>query len=116
MKMQKNCVLNGNGVVIKKCCASCEHKEIGRSDNQRICMMGEGEVPKDYLCPDWAMSQLCKNITLVHRGRVKKPHYIAWCKAELDKIALSEVNKKTKDMAIASMPERYESEYGTRYM
>lgn len=114
--MKDNCVLSPYGVVIKKCCASCAHKELGKNEEQRICMKGEGEVPKNYLCEDWEMAENLKKIKLVERGHVKKPHYIAWQKKELSRIAESVQNTKEKVLALTTMPERYEDEFGSRYM
>ena len=114
--MKENFLLNPNNVRIKKCCASCAHKEIGKSEDQRICMHGEGEVPKDYLCSDWELSENCKKLKMEQRGAVKKPHYIAWQKAELGRIAESAMNTNERNLAIRTLAERYESAFGTRYM
>lgn len=109
-------VYNPQNVRIKKCCASCAHKALGKGDDQRICMKGEGEVPKNYLCADWEISENCTKIKLENRGKVKKPHYIAWAKAELGRIAESAQNPNEKILAIKTMAKRYESTFGTRYL
>jgi len=96
-------VLNPHGVKSKKCCASFRHKNIGKSENQRICMLGEGEVKKNYLCSDWEMSDTCKEYKMDNQGRIKKPHYIAWMKQQV-----SEINKRdiTEEEAVKILEER----------
>lgn len=114
MRMKKNCVLNDYGVVIKKCCASCAHKALGTGEDQRICLLGEGAVPKNYICADWEMAKNYRNIKLVHRGQISKPHYVQWHKNEVSKIDESACENKEKKIAIMALPSQYEKEFGPR--
>ncbi len=66
--------LNSNGVKIKKCCASCAHREPHSSDGpQRLCtkhtMQVDGKekpkvVDKSDLCGDWSISDMINGIKL----------------------------------------------------
>lgn len=131
-------IKNVHNITIKKCCASCKHKSIGKNAEQRICMKGEGEVKKDYLCLDWKMSEVCNNYKLGKSGRVKNPTYIQWLRAEVTKISqrdiseeegfriLAERNEPVKTMTniverarmalINDLPRVYEKQFGNRYI
>ena len=46
---------------IKRCCASCQHKEID-DEGTRICIMMQLKVEKRFRCPRWKLSdQLAKS-------------------------------------------------------
>lgn len=131
-------IKNAYGINIKKCCASCMHKVIGKNAEQRICMKGEGEVPKNYLCPDWAMSDQCKEYKTETFGRIKKPHYIAWLKQQVSEINSRDISQdeairimaehhqptnvytniveRTKMAMIGDLPRRYEKIIGSRFV
>ena len=131
-------VRNGHGVNIKKCCASCENKGLGKTDGRRICINGEGEVPADYLCEDWLMNDQCKKIKCENFGMVKKPAYIEWLKKQVDEINARDITEaqgltilaslgvdtavktnaglRAKMALITSLPKQYEKEFGSRYL
>ena len=49
-------VVNDYRVKVKKCCASCLHKELDE-DGNRFCMkMPQLKVHKRFVCPMWEMS------------------------------------------------------------
>ena len=131
-------VKNPQGVNIKKCCASCGNKGLGKNDGRRICIKGEGEVPTDYLCEDWMMSPQCKKIKCEHFGMVKKPSYIAWLKDQVDEINARDISEeqgltiltsmgidtavktnaglRAKMALISALPQEFEKEFGSRYL
>ena len=131
-------VKNPQGVYIKKCCASCGNKGLGKNDGRRICIKGEGEVPTDYLCDDWMMSPQCKKIKCEHFGMVKKPSYIAWLKDQVDEINARDISEeqgltiltsmgidtavktnaglRAKMALITALPQEFEKEFGSRYL
>ena len=131
-------VRNEHGVNIKKCCASCGNKGLGKNDGRRICIKGEGEVPTDYLCEDWMMSPQCQKIKCEHFGMVKKPSYIAWLKDQVDEINARDISEKqgltiltsmgidtavktnaglrAKMALITALPQQFEKEFGSRYL
>lgn len=115
--MRDDMVMNANGVLIKKCCASCKHKEYSKLGD-RICMKGEGEVPKDYCCRDWCMSENCNSFKLGEKGRTKKPHYIKWLNIQVSEIVASPsiTDAKIKQNMIEALPAKYEKIFGSRYL
>jgi hypothetical protein len=137
-KAKVKMVRNEHGVNIKKCCASCGNKGLGKNDGRRICIKGEGEVPADYLCEDWLMNQQCKNIRSETFGMVKKPAYIAWLKKQVDEINARDITEaqgltmlasmgidtaiktnaglRAKMALITALPKQYEKEFGSRYL
>lgn len=53
-------VTNRHHIRVKKCCASCQLKDINEEGN-RICTCMELIVDKDFRCPLWQMSDgLCE--------------------------------------------------------
>ena len=57
--------VNKNGVVIKKCCASCEHKEACHSEgDKRKCTRFDTVVNKNDLCKDWSISKQIEGLKL----------------------------------------------------
>jgi len=55
---------NSKGTVIKKCCASCKYKEVGPSEDVRICNYGgkKATVTKGFYCYDWEISDYIDGI------------------------------------------------------
>jgi len=52
---------NAYGIEVKRCCASCEHKDATRLMNSRWCKKHERKVKADGVCSLWAMSRgLCR--------------------------------------------------------
>jgi hypothetical protein len=137
-KAKVEMIRNEHGVNIKKCCASCGNKGLGKNDGRRICIKGEGEVPADYLCEDWMMSQQCQKIKCETFGMVKKPTYIAWLKKQVDEINARDISEaqgltilasmgidtavktnaglRAKMALITALPQEYEKEFGSRYL
>ena len=137
-KAKVEMVRNPHGVNIKKCCASCRNKGIGKSDGRRICTIGEGEVPPNYLCSDWVMNEQCQKIKSETFGQVKKPSYIAWLKDQVDEINARDISEeqgltilasmgidtavktnaglRAKMALITALPQQFEKEFGSRYL
>ena len=54
-KMRIKCVRNAQGVKVKKCCASCQHKCI-ELDGTRVCTLTMKQVEQKFKCKQWQMS------------------------------------------------------------
>ena len=54
-KMRIKCVRNAQGVKVKKCCASCQHKCI-ELDGTRVCSLTMKQVEQKFKCKQWQMS------------------------------------------------------------
>lgn len=76
-------VRNHFGIVVKKCCASCIHKQLqGKGAAvSRICDAGEGVVKPSALCQDWQMMPSLDNAGKGD-GRVKCPQYIEYLRSK----------------------------------
>lgn len=56
---------NKNGVMIKKCCASCKHHEPYDSEGpRRMCTLSQKIVDKSECCGDWCISKEIDDIKL----------------------------------------------------
>lgn len=53
--------INRNGVKIRRCCASCRHREI-KDDGTRLCAKMFLLVKPLFCCSQWAMSAERNNI------------------------------------------------------
>ena len=53
-------VRNERGVKVRRCCASCQHKEI-EADGTRTCKLMKLKVEQRFKCKKWEMSDGMKN-------------------------------------------------------
>lgn len=49
-------VINQYHIRVKKCCASCEFREIEEETGIRICTETQEPVKRNFLCPKWKLS------------------------------------------------------------
>ena len=54
------CVKNKHCVKVKRCCASCLHKEI-TNEGARVCALMELKVEQMFRCKKWQMSKGLEN-------------------------------------------------------
>lgn len=62
-KIKITSVRNAHGVKVKRCCASCEHKDID-SEGTRICQLMQLKVQQRFRCKQWQMSKGLQNAGL----------------------------------------------------
>ena len=62
--------MNRYHICVKKCCASCQYRDI-LDEGIRICTRMYLKVPQDFICPKWRMSDGMKNAGM-SGGVVKK--------------------------------------------
>ena len=55
-KMIIRSVRNEHGVKVKRCCASCLHKEI-TNEGARVCALMVLKVEQKFRCKQWQMSE-----------------------------------------------------------
>lgn len=53
-------VRNEQGIRVKKCCASCAHKDLTRAISKRYCSISGGYVDPLDVCESWEMSDQMK--------------------------------------------------------
>ena len=54
--------MNRHGIRVKKCCASCAHKELTRAVTVRYCCAQQRNMKPDDCCAMWQMSRLLENV------------------------------------------------------
>lgn len=59
-------VRNGQGIRVKKCCASCAHKDLTRAVTKRYCSISGNCVDPLNVCESWEMSEQMKIAGLLH--------------------------------------------------
>lgn len=62
-RMKIMSVRNEQGIKVKKCCASCQHKCI-KTDGVRFCAAKMVQVETNYRCKEWQMSEGLMNAGL----------------------------------------------------
>ena len=63
-------VRNARRLKVKRCCASCQHKDIDL-DGNRICKLMQLIVEQKFRCKDWQMSDGIRNAGLQRGGVVR---------------------------------------------
>ena len=74
IKTSKKSMLNQHGIVIKKCCASCQHKGI-ENDGTRICQLMQLKVQQKFKCPKWQPAESFAQAGS-SKGKVKRREYL----------------------------------------
>ena len=59
-------VRNMQGIRVKKCCASCAHKDLTRAVSKRYCSISGNCVDPLNVCESWEMSEQMKIAGLLH--------------------------------------------------
>ena len=65
---------NAFGIQVKKCCASCAHKQLNRTVSQRVCAKHNKEVRACEVCECWKMSDMLKSFCM-SEGQIKRREY-----------------------------------------
>lgn len=79
MKEVENTVLNPCYLRVKKCCASCIHKQI-ENDGSRVCPLNDKYVEPNEVCENWAMDYNTSQAG-VCRGRIHQKEYLMFALA-----------------------------------
>lgn len=67
--------MNRHGIRVKKCCASCAHKELTRAVTVRFCRTHQRNVLPGDCCGMWRISSLLEDVGR-DLGRVKQREYL----------------------------------------
>lgn len=108
---------NQHGILILRCCATCQHKTDTRTQDARRCTRGHtpSEDCQDYtpLGPQKLWKQGC---TILHAGnglgRVQSPAYIQWKLQNYDEILKRHDGNETFSRFWRRVHELYEREMG----
>jgi hypothetical protein len=110
-------VRNDRGVKVKKCCASCEYKDIDKDGNHVCRLMQILRNAKDK-CPNWEMSQGLRNAGKPY-GRVKSKQYLRYVLSmrEQESLAIQEGRLQEIDRAsLEDIREKYREQYGSIFL
>jgi hypothetical protein len=112
-KFQQKSMRNQHGAEIKKCCASCQHKENG-NDGGRICSLMQIAVGQQFTCPQWAVADGLMNAGR-SQGKVKRREYLMFVfeTRMQEREAIDSGLMLPEEMAtLDSLRERFEKETG----
>lgn len=112
-----NRVRNDRGVKVKKCCASCEYKDVDK-DGNRVCRLMQILRNAKDKCPNWEMSQGLRNAGKPY-GRVKSKQYLRYVLSmrEQESLAIQEGRFQEIDRAsLEDIREKYREQYGSIFL
>ena len=106
---------NRYGIMVKKCCASCQHKCLD-DFARRECQMIRRRVKAGYVCGDWEMSEQLETLGCEH-GHVQRREY----QLTLLEVRASEGLAEMKGLTISPKPledirKEFEDQHGSRYL
>ena len=96
---------------LKKCCASCQHREI-EENGSRLCTKMQLYVKQKFVCSDWRKSRGFKKGPM---GKVKRREYLTFVKVirVVEMEAIEEGTLQPKDITPAETLRRlFEEETG----
>lgn len=95
------------GTLIRKCCATCIHKNV-HGEFTRLCDAGEGIVRPKHICANWEMQPKFDNAGKAD-GRIKKRRYLYF-------VQEYQQPKKGPLVPATQIRKEYEEEYGTVFL
>lgn len=112
-KKSKNQAINPQGVEVRKCCASCQFKDVISTEGIRTCTRRNKEVKKQDLCVTWRMSDTLRKAHYTN-GKVKSKAYLKMVlKIRLQEQALIEQGKmKTEEQqTIETLRQKFQQQF-----
>jgi hypothetical protein len=108
-------VPNRFGIMVKKCCASCQHKCLN-DYAQRNCELTKRKVMALQVCDDWQMSEQLELLGCEH-GHVQRREY----QLTLMEVRATEHLATMRGLTITSksledIQKEFEQEHGTRFI
>ena len=105
MSYARNC----QGIKVKKCCASCQHKCVNK-DGSRLCTLTMRRVSTNSRCLSWEMMEKLHNAGLGN-GYVKNNEYLRYAlkirEKEQEAIENGEM-ENSEQLSVADLRKRYE--------
>lgn len=115
--MSHESMRNENGIVIKKCCASCKMRKLSL-EAERTCMLYKKEIESDDVCNRWELCPKLQNAGL-GLGMVKSRRYLTYYRERWieQRDALIEGRIDGKQIKNAGeIRKEYEKEFGSRFI
>lgn len=108
-------VPNRFGIMVKKCCASCQHKCLN-DYAQRNCELTKRKIMALQVCDDWQMSEQLELLGCEH-GHVQRREY----QLTLMEVRATEHLATMRGLTITSksleeIQKEFEKEHGTRFI
>lgn len=98
-------------VMVKQCCASCQHREI-LEDGTRLCKQMQLYVKRKYVCSKWKKSKRFKNGPM---GKVKRREYLLFVMAvrAMEQDAIDNELIRPEDVcSVRMLRQRFEEIFG----
>ena len=108
-------VPNRFGIMVQKCCASCQHKCLNDMA-QRCCELTKRKVKSRQVCDNWQMSEQLEMLGCEH-GHVQRREY----QLTLMEVRASEHLATMRGLTITPKPlediqREFETEHGSRFL
>ena len=101
--------------MIKKCCASCQHKCLD-DFARRNCLMTRKRVRAGYVCGDWEMSSQLETLGCEH-GHVQRREYQLTLMEVRASEGLAEMRGETvTPKPLEDIRKTFEDEHGSRFV
>lgn len=108
-------VPNKYGIMVKKCCASCQHKELD-DFARRNCQLTKKRVRACYVCGDWEMSKMLETLGC-ERGKVQRRDYQLTLLEVRASEGLAEMRGETVNpKPLEDIQKEFEAEHGPRFL
>ena len=108
---------NEYGMIVKRCCASCEHKALTGKLRYRKCMKHLCKTKAHNVCSDWAMSEQMKLAGTPGDGRVKRKEYQMFLMSVREAERLAEKQgQNVQEKEVEEIRALFEQEHGSIYI
>ncbi|MCR4816647.1 MAG: hypothetical protein K5842_05640 [Bacteroidales bacterium] len=107
---------NEFGMSVKRCCASCAHKELTGRLKDRECKEHDCLVRPRNVCLDWVMDKPSQRAGATE-GRVKKREYLMYLLEVREREYLAEKQgNRVTPLTISEIRQLFEKEQGSIYL
>ena len=114
--MKHQVTRNQHGIEVKKCCASCKHKDLTRLVLARYCSQHHEKVKPRECCEQWEMSEQMEAAGS-GRGKVKKKAYLKYVlDVREDESLADQLGIKFPHKSIEQIRKDFEEKNGSIYV
>ena len=114
--MKHQVTRNQHGIEVKKCCASCKHKDLTRLVLARYCSQHHEKVKPRECCEQWEMSEQMEAAGS-GGGKVKKKAYLKYVlDVREDESLADQLGIKFPHKSIEQIRRDYEEKNGSIYV
>ena len=114
--MKHQVTKNQHGIEVKKCCASCKHKDLTRLVLARYCSQHHEKVKPRECCEQWEMSEQMEAAGS-GGGKVKKKAYLKYVlDVREDESLADQLGLKFPHKSIGQIRKDFEEKNGSIYV